>query len=153
MQDTLLYIAGSALVLAILAILLLIRLELRLQKLLAGSKADSLEDVINGLHDDLRKQQDTTRDANLRIDDLDARVKKTIQSIRTVRFNPFQDAGSNQSFAIVMADEEGNGVVLSSLYGRERMSVYAKPIAQFTSEHELTDEEQEIIDERKNIAN
>ena len=40
-----------------------------------------------------------------------------------------------------MLNEEGNGVVLSSLYSRERMSIFAKPIKNGKSEYELTEEE------------
>jgi hypothetical protein len=62
-----------------------------------------------------------------------------------VRFNPFEDAGSNQSFAIGLLNEQGDGVVVSSLYARERMSVFAKPIQQHNSSHELTTEEYSVI--------
>lgn len=155
MQDSLLYIAPyialGGLALSLIAIGLLARLEIKLKKLFAGTKAESLEEVIGALHRELRKQQDIAKGADERIEDLDSRVKRSVQSIRTVRFNPFQDSGSNQSFSIVMADEAGNGVVLSSLYARERMSVYAKPLEEFSSVHELTDEEQQIIDERKKV--
>ena len=44
-----------------------------------------------------------------------------------------------------MLDEDGNGVVLSSLYSRERMSVFAKPIKNNKSEYELTAEEKEAL--------
>jgi len=126
-------------------------MTIRLRKLLSGQKAETLEGVIAALHTELRKQQDVAKQTDERVQNLDARVKRSIQSIRTVRFNPFQDSGSNQSFSLVMADEEGNGVVLSSLHARDRMSVYAKPIEEFTSIHELTDEEQHVIEERKKL--
>lgn len=151
MQDSVLYIALGGAVLSLVAIGLLVRLEMKLKKLFAGTKADSLEEVIGALHKELASQQKAGMEVAERIADLDSRVKRSVQSIKTVRFNPFQDSGSNQSFSIVMADEEGNGVVLSSLYARDRMSVYAKPLQDFSSVHELTDEEQQIIDERKNL--
>ncbi|MFA6006241.1 MAG: DUF4446 family protein [Candidatus Paceibacterota bacterium] len=151
MQDSILYIALAGLALSLIAVGLLIRLEFKLKKLFAGTKADTLEDVIGALHKELRAQQEAAGQADARIDDLHNRVKRSVQSIRTIRFNPFQDSGSNQSFSMVFADEEGNGVVLSSLYARDRMSVYAKPLEEFSSVHELTDEEQHVIDERKKL--
>ena len=155
MQDSLLYIvpymALGGFALALISIGLLVRLEMKLKKLFAGTKADSLEEVIGSLHKALASQEKMSAEANEKIENLDSRVKRSVQSIKTLRFNPFQDSGSNQSFSIVMADEEGNGVVLPSLYERDRMSVYAKPIEDFSSVHELTDEEQHIIDERKNL--
>lgn len=149
MQDYILYIALAGLVLSAVAIGMLVRLEIKLKKLFAGTGADNLESLVEALHKAIARQEKSSAEAERRIDDLDSRVKRSVQSVKTVRFNPFHDSGSNQSFSIVLADEEGNGVVLSSLYARERMSVYAKPLEEFSSVHELTDEEQQIIDERK----
>ena len=44
-----------------------------------------------------------------------------------------------------MLNEDGDGVVFSSLYSRERTSIYAKPIKNGKSEYELTKEEQEAL--------
>jgi len=48
-----------------------------------------------------------------------------------------------------MLDEEGNGVVLSSLYSRERMSIFAKPIKGGRSEYDLTAEEKEALNKAR----
>jgi hypothetical protein len=74
-------------------------------------------------------------------------LKKSIRGLATIRFNPFPDQGSNQSFAIGMLNEEGDGVILSSLYSRERMSVFAKPVKNKKSEYELTVEEKEVLNQ------
>jgi hypothetical protein len=62
-----------------------------------------------------------------------------------MRFNPFIDAGSNQSFAIALINDEGNGIVMSSLYARDRMSIFAKPIVNGKSEFELSSEEKDVL--------
>ena len=76
---------------------------------------------------------------------INMKLKKSIRGLETVRFNPFPDQGSNQSFAIGMLNEEGDGVVFSSLYSRERMSVFAKPVKNKKSEYELSAEEREVL--------
>jgi hypothetical protein len=76
-------------------------------------------------------------------------LRKSIRGLETIRFNPFPDQGSNQSFAISFQNEDGDGVVISSLYARERMSVFAKPIKKGSSTYELTDEEREVINKSK----
>jgi len=48
-----------------------------------------------------------------------------------------------------MLNEENDGVVLSSLYSRERMSIFAKPIKNGKSEYELTEEEQNALSKAK----
>ena len=69
-----------------------------------------------------------------------------------MRFNPFKDVGGTQSFAVAIVNEEGDGVVFSSLYSRDRMSVFAKPISKGTSDVELTTEESTVVEEAKNDA-
>jgi len=114
--------------------------EKRLRRFFLGKKAKDLEDTIIGnlisAHDKMEKS----------IVSINAKLKKSIRGLETVRFNPFSDQGSNQSFAIGMLNEEGDGVVFSSLYSRERMSVFAKPIKNNKSEYELTAEEKKVLE-------
>ena len=76
---------------------------------------------------------------------LNEKLRKSIRGLDILRFNPFPDQGSNQSFAIGMLNEDKDGIVISSLYSRERMSVFAKPIKNGKSEYELSDEEKEVL--------
>jgi len=62
-----------------------------------------------------------------------------------VRFNPFQDMGGKQSFAAAWLDENGNGIVLSSLYTRKGSRIYAKPLQNRQSNYTLSAEEQQAI--------
>ena len=59
---------------------------------------------------------------------LEAAGLRAFQRVGLVRFNPFEDTGGNQSFALALLDAEGNGWVLSSLHARTGTRVYAKPI-------------------------
>jgi hypothetical protein len=79
------------------------------------------------------------------IHDSSRKLKKSIRGFETIRFNPFKDQGGNQSFAIAFLNDEGDGVVISSLYSRDRTSVFAKPIKKMASEFELTEEEKEAL--------
>ena len=80
------------------------------------------------------------------IDIINQKLRKSIRGLETIRFNPFSDQGSNQSFAIGMLNEEGDGVVFSSLYSREHVSVFAKPIKKMSSEYEMTKEEKDSLE-------
>jgi hypothetical protein len=76
---------------------------------------------------------------------IDARTQRSLQHIGMVRFNPFDDTGSDQSFAIALLDDRRDGVVISSLHGRANTRVFAKPVADGTSPHNLSDEEAQAI--------
>lgn len=122
-------------------------LEQRIKKLLAGKEAQSLEGAIGALGGDIRKLE-TFRDQTLStLTNHEARIRRSVQGVETIRFNAFKGngEGGNQSFAIAVLSEEGNGTVLSSLYARDRISVFAKPVKKFVSEHELTEEERDAV--------
>lgn len=122
-----------------------VKTEGRLKRFFLGKKAKDLEDTITTLEDNISKLTLAKEKTENEITQINKKLKKSIRGLETVRFNPFPDAGSNQSFAIGMLNEDGDGVVLSSLYSRERMSVYAKPIKNGRSEYELSTEEKEAL--------
>lgn len=77
--------------------------------------------------------------------DLQRRSQTSIQHIGLVRFNPFEDTGSDQSFAIALLDDRRDGLVISSLHGRSNTRVFAKPVEGGVSSHALSDEETQAI--------
>jgi hypothetical protein len=121
-------------------------LEHRLRSLFRGQKGQSLEKVIQDMQNRLNSHNAQAVKNSNDINNLSNRLRSRIRNVSTLRFKPFEDAGSNQSFAIAMIDDDANGVVLSSLYTRDRMSVFAKPIKSGKSEYELTNEEKSVIE-------
>lgn len=76
---------------------------------------------------------------------LDERVQVSLSKVGMVRFNPFGDTGGDQSFALAMLDEQGNGIVISSIFGRVESRLYAKPVKAGKSKYALSDEEEKAI--------
>ena len=70
---------------------------------------------------------------------LEAAGRRAIQRVGLVRFNPFEDTGGNQSFALALTDATGNGFVVSSLHSRTGTRVYAKAITGGRSDGALSD--------------
>ena len=136
--------AAVFIVLAI-CLFFIIQVSLRLRKLFKGSKAATLEELMNELVvsvDNLTQKSDLHERG---LEALSTRISKQGHGVKIMRFNPFKDVGGNQSFAVAIVNEDGDGVVLSSLYSRERMSVFAKPVIQGSSDIELTAEEKVVI--------
>ena len=67
------------------------------------------------------------------------------QRVGLVRYNPFEDTGGNQSFALAMLDANGDGWILSSLHARTGTRFYAKAVTGGRSELGLSAEEQAAI--------
>ena len=122
-------------------------LERRMKKLLAGKDALSLEETIVALGKDIRDLEKFQSDTENYIADSNKRIRRSVQGVETIRFNAFKGTGDggNQSFAIALLSENGDGTVISSLFARDRMSIFAKPIKNFTSELEMTDEEKDAV--------
>jgi hypothetical protein len=137
--------------LAVILIGWIVRLEVKMSRLLSGQNGKSLESGIVALIEKVGKLESSSADAHAKISDLRARLRKSVQRVETIRFNPFKGTGSggNQSFVTSFSDEDGDGVVISGLYARDGVSVYAKPISKFASEYNLSEEEKEIIEKLK----
>lgn len=85
--------------------------------------------------DKLSQEMETLKKENL----------NDLKKIGLVRFNPFSELGSNQSFSLAIMDGQGNGIVVTSLFTRNENRVYGKPVKKGLSEYSLTDEEKEAI--------
>jgi hypothetical protein len=146
MNSTLIAIILLGLALIALVVWIII-LERRIGRLIAGKNGASLEDAINANQESIEELFRFRKAVEAEMNNIDARIKKKIHGAKTLRFNPFAGTGSggNQSFATALLNEEGDGVVISSLYSREKVSVFAKPIKGRASEFELTEEEREVL--------
>jgi len=117
----------------------------RVELLLRGKDAKTLEDSIHTILHELEKIHQKLKVSDEILNEHNTRLSESIKKVPTLRFNPFSDSGGNQSFASAFITEKGDGVVISSLYSREKTSVFAKPIQGFESTFELTQEEQEVL--------
>ncbi|MEW6173001.1 MAG: DUF4446 family protein [Bacillota bacterium] len=74
-------------------------------------------------------------------------LRNCVRTPSVMRFNAFDDVGSDLSFSMAMLDGEGNGLILTSLYGREESRFYAKKIARGASPSRLSPEEEHVLRE------
>ncbi len=126
-------------------------IDRRIKKLLSGKNAESLEEVIRALGEDIRALKSSREAISVYLKTSEERLRKSVQNVETIRFNAFKGngEGGNQSFTIALLSENGDGAVISSLYARERVNVFAKPIKNFTSDLEMIEEEKEVIEKIK----
>jgi hypothetical protein len=120
-------------------------LDRRLDRLTRGSDGLSLE---SSLASGLERIEVMTRE----VDQLAARsavsevqLRSAIQRVGLVRFNPFEETGGNQSFALALLDEGGNGFVISSLHARSGTRIYAKALTGGRADTALSAEETEAV--------
>ena len=82
---------------------------------------------------------------NEKLEDFEKKSQSMLQGVGVVRFNPFSETGSNQSFSLAILDRKKDGVVITSFYSREGSNVYGKTIKNGESEYSLSEEEQKAI--------
>jgi HAMP domain-containing protein len=147
--DTATLIAVIALALAAVSLLLWLWLAFRFRRLGRTRRGMAAAGDLQGqldLHD--ARLNMLTQDlggVRGRLPGIDEVGRRSVQQVGVVRFNPFDDTGGQQSFALALLDGAANGVVISSLHSRQQTRIYLKSISGGKSEANLSAEETEAL--------
>jgi hypothetical protein len=117
----------------------------KLKTFFNGKKASDLEGVLFEEIKRLKKAEKDIKQLFKSSKVLEKMASQSIQKVGLVRFNPFKDTGGDQSFVIALLDSKNNGLVISSLYSREGIRIYSKPIEAGQSKYPLSKEEMEAL--------
>ena len=103
-------------------------------------------DDIAKINDILSKNSIIQNDFMIKINNLEKK-SLNILNIQSIKYNPYQDmgVGGNQSFSTALVNKNGNGIILTSLYSRERTRILLKEIENFQGKQELAPEEISIL--------
>jgi hypothetical protein len=121
------------------------RLRRRLDGLTRGEQGRSIEAILDAHLDKVFQVGRELDQLAARAAVVEAAGRTAFQRIGLVRFNPFEETGGNQSFALALLDAKGDGFVLSSLHARAGTRVYAKTLTAGRSEAALSEEETEAV--------
>lgn len=146
------FILIAVLAIAVIAlIVMVVKLNSKLSKFLVGVDSKNLNESIAYLREHSKDMDEFRTGLEKYLETVEKRLRRSVQSVQTIRFNPFKGTGSggNQSFATAFLNEEGDGVVLSSLYSREHVSVFSKSVKGSKAEFDLSAEEAEALEKAK----
>lgn len=76
---------------------------------------------------------------------LRAEARGALRHLSVVRYDAFGDMGGQLSWSLALLDDGGDGVVITSIHGRSDARTYAKPIAAWRCEQQLSPEEQDAV--------
>lgn len=119
----------------------------RYRKMMTGADGSNLERMLIGHINEMKEvsaENERIKQENQRIDAL---LQLAITRVGVVRFRAFDDMGSDLSYAVALLDSHNNGVILSSIFGREDSRSYVKPVENGKSTYALMAEEQQALDE------
>jgi hypothetical protein len=77
---------------------------------------------------------------------LRAEGRDALRHLAAVRYDAFGDMGGHLSWSVALLDDGGNGVVLTSIHGRSEARTYAKSIAGWRCDQQLSPEETEAVE-------
>jgi hypothetical protein len=120
-----------ALALAAIAVVFSVVALRRLGATRRRSGADALPEDVHGLRQEVAALRAEARDA--------------LRHLAVVRYDAFGDMGGHLSWSLALLDDSGHGVVLTSIHGRSEARTYAKNVSGWTSEQQLSPEEEEAI--------
>jgi Protein of unknown function (DUF4446) len=132
----------------LLVLILFLTANIKLKKyrnLLKGTEGKDLETLLLGLLEKTDAVYNKQMNIEERFTSNQILEDKHLQNWSLVRFQAFQNTGGDQSFAFAMLDALGDGIVMSSIFGREEARVYCKPIQRGSSNYPLSEEEKEAI--------
>lgn len=121
------------------------RLQRLLQRLMPNEAGQPLDELLERLLVKQEENRTYLADLDERLSRLHLLLQGCLQRVGLVRFDAFQDTAGQQSFAVALLDNLGNGVVITSLFGRSESRCYAKPVVKGESSFPLSDEERAAI--------
>jgi hypothetical protein len=125
-------LASLALLLAVLAVLLaLVALRRQSRSRRSVDPAEALPEDVQGLRQEVAALRAEARDA--------------LRHLTVVRYDAFGDMGGHLSWSMALLDDAGHGVVVTSIHGRSEARTYAKSVAAWRCEQQLSPEEEEAI--------
>jgi hypothetical protein len=80
-----------------------------------------------------------------RLDLLEKLIKRDLHRVGFIRYNSFEDVGSDLSFTLALVNDEGDGVLLTSIYSREETRTYGKAVKKFVPQQGASKEEQSAV--------
>lgn len=115
------------------------------RNLFAEADGQNIERMLLTHLRDRMEIQEKLDDQGAAVRDLQDRMSTAKRFVGLVRYDAFEDVGGAQSFAMALYDEQGDGLIMTSVVGRTDCRVYAKPLLRGKSERSLSQEEQRAI--------
>ena len=148
-NETILVVVISIFLLLIISTCNFIRIsaiQKRISNIFNTSTKMDLEEVITLYYKDIEQILQENKMIKGDIKSITNDISMCAQKIAIVRYNAFEDVGSDLSYAITILDAQDNGIVINGVYSRECSSSYAKPIENGKSKYPLSEEEMQAID-------
>lgn len=134
------------LVLYLIAEIRISKIKKKYNEFTRGVKGVNVEELLIKTGEELKNIHIDMNNIEQNIENIETKLAFAIQKVGFVRYNAFHDMGSDLSYSIALLDKFQNGFVITSIYGREYTTSYAKPIKLGKSIYPLSVEEMQAVD-------
>ena len=131
----------------VICIAMMNKLYRRYDMFMRGKDAETLEDTLIDILDQLKELNAKDRANKDMMKVLSKQVKDSFQKFGFVKYNAFKGMGGNLSFVIAMLDDNNSGFVLDAVHSREGCYLYLKEVEEGATEVLLGSEEQEALEQ------
>lgn len=118
-------------------------------KLMVGAGDVSVEQLLEKCIDQVSEVTIKNKEIENEINKIERNLLQCYQKIGVIRYNAFENVGSDLSFSIALLDNNDSGFILSGIYSRDSSSTYAKPILGGKSKYSLSAEEIQALEVAK----
>ncbi len=137
--------AGISIILSIIAIIFSGKARTWHKYFRMEEQPENLEDIVGKVASKIKVLETNEGEIALKLNQLEKTLATAVQHVGVVRFDSGSDDGGNLSFAAALLNAHQDGVVLTSLHGRQHNRIYTKIVKQGLSEQALSEEEREAI--------
>ncbi|MGB9607144.1 MAG: DUF4446 family protein [bacterium] len=143
-------LADTFLVIILLFLLIIVLSKIKntnrlLSWLSEGERIGDVRALLQRQRDFIAEVEENFKLIEKKLEELEVKQLNNIQKVGFLRFDAFKDIGGELSFSLALLNGKNEGIVVSSLHGREGSRVYAKTVKDGTSSFPLSDEEKEAI--------
>lgn len=110
-----------------------------------NGKEANIDQVLVETLTKLKETQTELEELQKKHQSLREQVRGCLQNVKIKRYDAFEAMGGEMSYSILVTDEDKNGVILTSIYGREDNRCFAKEIVKGKSKTALAEEEESLL--------
>lgn len=142
-------LSAYSLLLTILIIIALVKSSNEKKRWLSfteGVNVSNIEELLSNNASRISALEEENRNIKAELKNIDMNLSFAVQNVGIVKYDAFDNVGNHLSFSLALLDRYKNGVVITSIYGRDFTTLYGKPVRLGKSEYPLSEEEEDAID-------
>ena len=129
------------------------KLKKKYKNFMSGLGEGNVEQLLEENINKANLNSNKIKEVENKINRIDSNLRQCSQKIGVVRYNAFENLGSDLSFSIAILNSNDSGLILSGIYSRDSSATYAKPIINGKSKYALSVEEIQAMEIAKKTFN